>query len=214
LTLNSGGLPFFDSRQRLLSAKNSVEYRKPLTNALDDGIGQASEQRADKGASGQKGGHESVDVHRPVPQRIAIVAGRARRHTEQMKRFVLDQPLVHLAVLLTGMARSAGIVADGHPVLIRQRLSQALIAEMPGISRQWASTLIRDLVYDGLVQWRYGRVKVLDFARLRAIAELGGWESLMPPSASPTQGVLLGDAARSRAKPSGINATPAMYSST
>lgn len=101
------------------------------------------------------------------------LAERARRYTEQMKRFVFDRPLVHLAVILTGMARSAGSVAAGRPVLIGQRLSQELVAEMLGISRQWASSLIRDLVNDGLVQWRYGRVTVLDFARLSAMAEQG-----------------------------------------
>lgn len=105
---------------------------------------------------------------------VAIeLAVRARRYTEQMKRFVFDQPLVHLAVLLTALARSAGGVAEGQPVLLQQRLSQELIAEMLGVSRQWASTLIRDMVSDGLVQWRYGRVTVLDFARLRVIAEQG-----------------------------------------
>jgi CRP-like cAMP-binding protein len=101
------------------------------------------------------------------------LAERARRYTEQMKRFVFDQPLVHLAILLTGMARSSGSIAEGQPVPIGQKLSQELVAEMLGVSRQWASTLIRDLVNDGLVQWRYGRVTVLDFARLRAIAEQG-----------------------------------------
>lgn len=105
---------------------------------------------------------------------VAIdVAERARRYTEQMKRFVFDQPRVHLAVLLTAMARSARSDPGGQPVPIEQRLSQELIAEMLGISRQWASTLIRDMVNDGLVRWRYGRVTVLDLERLRTIAEQG-----------------------------------------
>ena len=105
---------------------------------------------------------------------IAIdMADRARRYTEQMKRFVFDQPRVHLAILLTGLARSAGGYAGGQPVQLGQRLSQELIAEMLGISRQWASTLIRDLVDNGLVQWRYGRVTVLDLEGLRAISEQG-----------------------------------------
>jgi CRP/FNR family transcriptional regulator, cyclic AMP receptor protein len=105
---------------------------------------------------------------------IAIeLAARARYYTDQMKRFVFDQPRVHLAVLLTNLARATGIVAQGHPVSIEQRLSQDMIAEMLGISRQWASTLIRDMVNDGVVRWRYGRVTVLDFERLRTMAELG-----------------------------------------
>ena len=105
---------------------------------------------------------------------VAIdLAERARYYTEQMKRFVFDQPRVRLAVLLTGLARSAGSVAQGQAVLIGQRLSQDLVAEMIGISRQWASMLIRDLVDEGLLRWRYGRVTVLDLAALRAIAEQG-----------------------------------------
>jgi CRP/FNR family transcriptional regulator, cyclic AMP receptor protein len=105
---------------------------------------------------------------------VAIdLADRAWRITADVKRFVFDQPRVHLAVLLTGLARSAGIVAQGRPVLIEQRLSQEMIAEMLGISRQWASTLVRDLVADGVLRWRYGRVTVLDFERLRTIAEQG-----------------------------------------
>jgi CRP/FNR family transcriptional regulator, cyclic AMP receptor protein len=105
---------------------------------------------------------------------VAIaIAERARRYTEQLKRFVFDQPLVHLATLLTAMARSTGSFREGEPVLLKQRLTQELLAEMLGVSRQWASNLIRALVDDGLVRWRYGRVTVLDFAGLRAIAEQG-----------------------------------------
>jgi DNA-binding GntR family transcriptional regulator len=52
------------------------------------------------------------------------------------------------------MARSAGGDPGRQPVQIGQRLSQELIAEMLGTSRQWASTLIRDMVNDGLVRWR------------------------------------------------------------
>lgn len=105
---------------------------------------------------------------------VAIdLADRARRYTEQLKRFVFDQPRVHLAVLLRGLARSAGSVARGQPVAIEQRLSQDMVAEMLGISRQWVSTLIRDMVDDGILRWRYGRVTVLDVERLHTIAEQG-----------------------------------------
>jgi CRP/FNR family cyclic AMP-dependent transcriptional regulator len=101
-------------------------------------------------------------------QSVAIdLAERARRYTEQMKRFVFDQPLVHLAVLLTGMARSAGSIVPGQPIPIEARRSQEMLAEMLGISRQWASTLVRDLVAGGVPSWRCGRVTVLDFERLR-----------------------------------------------
>jgi CRP-like cAMP-binding protein len=105
---------------------------------------------------------------------VAIdLADRAWRITADVKRFIFDQPRVHLAVLLMGLARSAGSVAPGQPVAIEQRLSQEMVGEMLGISRQWASTLVRDLVADGILRWRYGRVTVLDFERLRELAEQG-----------------------------------------
>jgi CRP-like cAMP-binding protein len=105
---------------------------------------------------------------------VAIdLADRAWRITADVKRFVFDQPRVHLAVLLTGLAGSPGADPAGQPVQIEQRMSQELIAEMLGISRQWASTLVRDLVADGVLRWRYGRVTVLDFERLRELAGQG-----------------------------------------
>jgi hypothetical protein len=90
-----------------------------------------------------------------------------------VRRFVFDPPRVHLAVLLSDLARSAGSIAPGQPIPMAARLSQEMVAEMLGISRQWASTLVRDLVADGVLRWRYGRVTVLDFERLRELAGQG-----------------------------------------
>jgi Mn-dependent DtxR family transcriptional regulator len=45
------------------------------------------------------------------------------------------------------------------------------MAELLGVSRQWATGLVRDMCRSGLVRWRYGRVTVLDLEGLRAIAE-------------------------------------------
>ncbi len=100
------------------------------------------------------------------------LATRARGYIDQVESFVFDPPRVHLAALLTDLVRSCGGDAvKGQPVPIGQRLPQELIAEMLGISRQWASTVIREMVDQGLVRWRYGRVTVLDTARLRAISD-------------------------------------------
>jgi DNA-binding GntR family transcriptional regulator len=73
-----------------------------------------------------------------------------------------------MAALLVGLA-GQGADGDG-PVHIDMKLSQDKLAEMLAISRQWASQLIREMVDDGLVQWRYGRVTLLDLPRLRALA--------------------------------------------
>jgi CRP-like cAMP-binding protein len=57
----------------------------------------------------------------------------------------------------------SGLTLDFH-------LSQERLADMLGISRQWATKVVRELAQAGLVQWRYGRVTVLDVQALRALA--------------------------------------------
>jgi hypothetical protein len=44
---------------------------------------------------------------------------------------------------------------------------------MLGVSRQWASQLVRELSEAGMVSWRYGRVTLLDLEGLRALASGG-----------------------------------------
>jgi CRP-like cAMP-binding protein len=87
-----------------------------------------------------------------------------------MTRFVFDEPRVHMAALLVGLAGKAAHGRAVGPVAIDMRLSQELLAEMLAISRQWAAQLIQEMVKEGLVQWRYGRATLLDIQRLRAIA--------------------------------------------
>jgi CRP/FNR family transcriptional regulator, cyclic AMP receptor protein len=96
---------------------------------------------------------------------------RYRRSAQQMTRFVFDAPRVHMAALLVGLAvKAAGGNGGNGPIVIDMRLSQEKLAEMLAISRQWATQLIQEIVTDGMVQWRYGRVTVLDLLRLRAVA--------------------------------------------
>jgi hypothetical protein len=66
----------------------------------------------------------------------------------------------------------AGSVSSHPPgaVLIAHKQPQDKLAEMPAISRQGAAQLIREMVDDGPLQWRYGRVTLLDLPRLRALA--------------------------------------------
>jgi len=100
------------------------------------------------------------------------VNARGRRHTEQLKSFLFDALRLRAASLLLGMLpphRRDGPV----PAAIEMRLPQERFAEMLGVSRQAVSIVIRELVREGLVQWRYGRVTLLDFARLRALANAG-----------------------------------------
>jgi CRP-like cAMP-binding protein len=96
------------------------------------------------------------------------MCARYRRSAKQMTRFVFDAPRVHMAALLVGLA-GKGASGDG-PISIDMRLPQEKLAEMLAISRQWATQLIREMVREGLLQWRYGRVTLLDLPRLRALA--------------------------------------------
>ena len=108
------------------------------------------------------------------------VTERARRYAEQMRQFVFDPPLIRAASLLLGLAsHGEGTAADG-PVVIGMRLSQERLAEMLGISRQWVSSLVRELAVAGLVEWRYGRVTLLDAKALRVL--VAGGINLSVPS--------------------------------
>jgi DNA-binding FadR family transcriptional regulator len=76
--------------------------------------------------------------------------------------------------LLISLAATSGIRSAAGTVVIGLRLPQERLGEMLGVSRQTATGLVRELVDDGLVHWRYGRVTLLDLPRLQAIAAEGG----------------------------------------
>jgi DNA-binding FadR family transcriptional regulator len=80
---------------------------------------------------------------------------------------------VRAASLLLGLASQGAGVEAGGPVVIGMRLPQERFAEMLGVSRQWATLLVRELVAAGLVEWRYGRVTLLDPKALQALAASG-----------------------------------------
>jgi CRP-like cAMP-binding protein len=102
---------------------------------------------------------------------VAVDAGaRARSYTDQMKHFLFDTPQVRMAALLLSLAQEGSRSDDG-TVLIGVHLPQERLAEVLGISRQWAAGLVRDMCRSGLVRWRYGRVTVLDLDGLRTIAQ-------------------------------------------
>jgi CRP-like cAMP-binding protein len=98
---------------------------------------------------------------------------RARGMNLQMQQFVFDAPLVRAASLLLDMLAKCGKGDERGPVAIEQRLPQERLAELLGTSRQWATARVRELSKAGLVEWRYGRVTVLDVQALRALAARG-----------------------------------------
>ena len=91
----------------------------------------------------------------------------------QMQKFVFDAPLVRAASLLLGMLARNGKDGERGPVPIEVRMPQERLAELLGTSRQWATALVRELSNAGLVEWRYGRVTVLDVQALRSLASRG-----------------------------------------
>ena len=97
------------------------------------------------------------------------LAARARGYTDQMRRFLFDGPRVRMAALLASLAHGGARDGNG-AVALPMQLSQERLAEMLGISRQWATGLVREMCDAGLITWRYGRVTVVDLEGLRAIA--------------------------------------------
>jgi CRP-like cAMP-binding protein len=106
-------------------------------------------------------------------QSVAHEIGKcARRQGEQMQQFLFDPPRVRMAAALLGLGRVEGVTAN-RPVVVGVRLPQERLAEMLGVSRQWATSLVREMTAVGLIEWRYGRVTLLDPVALQGIARQG-----------------------------------------
>jgi CRP-like cAMP-binding protein len=103
----------------------------------------------------------------------AEVNRRGRSVNMQMQQFVFDAPQVRAASLLLGMLVRSGSDGENGPAAIDLRLPQERMAELLGTSRQWVTAVVRELTRAGLVQWRYGRVTVLDVQALRRLASRG-----------------------------------------
>lgn len=103
----------------------------------------------------------------------AEITRRARGMNRQMQQFVFDAPLVRAASLLLSLLAKNREHGEPGPVAIELRLPQERLAELLGTSRQWAAAVARELSNAGLVEWRYGRVTVLDVQALRALAARG-----------------------------------------
>ena len=106
-----------------------------------------------------------ISIARDAAVRSRVILG-------ELRRFVFDDPRQRMAAVLIGLARGSAKAGNG-PIPIAVRLPQERLAEMLGVSRQWATTLVREMTQAGLVEWRYGRVTVLNLAGLRSIAEEG-----------------------------------------
>jgi CRP-like cAMP-binding protein len=102
------------------------------------------------------------------------LTARFRAFIEEVRVFLLKPLRPRLAGLLLSLTAPGCTRSTAGPVAIGLHLPQERLGEMLGVSRQTATGLVRELVDDGLVHWRYGRVTLLDLPRLQAIAAEGG----------------------------------------
>jgi CRP/FNR family transcriptional regulator, cyclic AMP receptor protein len=98
---------------------------------------------------------------------------RGRHYFGLIREQAFDAPRVHMASLLLGLARSGDGPAGAGSADLSVRLSRERLAEMLGVTRQWATQLVNELTAAGLVSWRYSRVTLLDIDGLRALASVG-----------------------------------------
>ena len=113
---------------------------------------------------------------------------RSRRYARQLNQLVLDTPRVRAATLLTGLLAKSSTVGADEEVAIDFRLSQERLAELLGVSRQWATAVVRELVQAGVIEWRYGRVKILDVPALHRLTAQGV-EAAVPADGRPVPGL-------------------------
>jgi CRP-like cAMP-binding protein len=118
--------------------------------------------------------HAELDASPALWASVAREAtSRGRRIFGHMRERAFDAPHVRMAALLLGLAQPVDGPAGASAADLSCRLPQERLADMLGVSRQWASQLVRELSEAGMVSWRYGRVTLLDLEGLRALASGG-----------------------------------------
>ena len=90
----------------------------------------------------------------------------------------LEPPRVRFARHILNQRRRT----EAHPdmSILQVSMSQQVMAELLGVSRQTVSSLVRDFEEHGLIHWRYGRIVILDLDGLRHIAKFA-WEHQANP---------------------------------
>ena len=87
---------------------------------------------------------------------------------ERMLTTAYDTLRVQIAKALLYFTR--GPQNDESPIQVAVRMAQDDVADLLGLSRQSVNRELAPLIRDGVVAWRYGKIEVLDPARLVAIA--------------------------------------------
>lgn len=73
---------------------------------------------------------------------------------------------------LMGLAAAFGKVEPEGTIDIQLRLSQETLAKLLGTTRQRVNQLLKQWEQSGLIQQKYGRIRLLDQARLQSLAQV------------------------------------------
>lgn len=106
-----------------------------------------------------------VERHAGLAQSvIQALSSRARADAERLQAGLINSTRVRLAKTLIALGAGRAAQEDGLQV------TQDDLAAMLGLSRQSVVTALKPLVRDGVLEAGYRRVRVLDRARLQAVA--------------------------------------------
>lgn len=126
------------------------------------------------------------EVMASVPQLWRSIATEASRRLiitmEIAMSFGLESPRIRFARhILEQMESTETSSEEKLPQVVP--MSQQVMAELLGVSRQTVTSLVREFEEQGYIHWRYGRISVLDLDGLRSAAKFV-WQRVAGPLAT------------------------------
>ena len=115
----------------------------------------------------------------------SIAAEASRRLVVTMEiamSFGIESPRIRFARHILQQVEGAETGSEGNTPRV-VAMSQQVMAELLGVTRQTVTSLVREFEGQGHIHWRYGRISVLDLDGLRRAARFA-WQS--EPSLPPT----------------------------
>lgn len=112
---------------------------------------------------------------------IAIEASRRLVMTMEIAMsFGIESPHIRFARHILQLVESTQTGSEGNtPHVVA--MSQQVMAEFLGVTRQTVTSLVREFEGQGHIQWRYGRISVLDLDGLRRAARFVWQREYSPP---------------------------------
>ena len=101
---------------------------------------------------------------------VSFLCQRLRLSIDVAEQFATWPPRARLAWRVLAMGDSHGIQAD-HRADIEVQMSQESLASMINLSRQRTNILLKEMEREGLLEINYGRLRILNPDRLRAILD-------------------------------------------